>query len=112
MNKLLTFIILLALSFTSNAALINLDCAKSDGLSVSITIDNKKKTAKYGYLDEVKYNIKGDFIYWTVFTTPEQFTEPMIFYFYLNTKTGLFKSSGNGASPLRYTRNCFKSLDI
>jgi len=112
MKKILTFIILLTLSFTSNAALINLDCAKSDGMSVSITIDNKKKTAKYGYLDEVKYNIKGDFIYWTVFTTPEQFTEPMIFYFYLNTKTGLFKSSGNGASPLRYTRNCFKSLDI
>ena len=110
MKKLLTFIILLTLSFTSRAALINLDCARSNGMSVPITIDNKKKTAKYGYLDEVKYNVKGDYIYWTVFTTPEQFTDPMIFYFYLNTKTGVLKSDGNGG--LKYTRNCFKSLDI
>ena len=110
MKKLLTFIILLTLSFTSSAALINLDCATSNGMSASITIDNKKKTAKFGYLDEVKYNVKDDYIYWTVFTTPEQFTDPMIFYFYLNTKTGVLKSDGHGGS--KYTRNCFTSLDI
>ena len=78
-------------------------------MSISIIINNKDKTAKYGYLDTKKYQTEGDYIYWTNLKISEGLTEPMLFFFYLNTKTGVFKSGGNG--NLSYTRNCFSSLD-
>jgi len=92
-----------------NAAQTKLTCSKSNGMSVPIIIDNKKKTATYGYLDTIRYFRKGDYIYWINMTVSETLTDPLVFVFYLNTKTGVLKSDGNAG--LKYTRNCFKSID-
>ena len=78
-------------------------------MSISIIIDNKNKTAKYGYLDTTKYQTEGDYIYWINLIISEGLTDPMVHFFYLNTKTGVLKDGGNG--NLRYTRNCFASFD-
>ena len=97
MKKLLCFIILITLSFTSSAAITKLNCSFSDENgtwgTIWLTINSKNKTVQYGeYMRLENYQTEGDYIYWTNFTKPKTLIDPMFMTFFINLKTNNFVS--------------------